>query len=252
MKKLIIANWKMNPRTVEEAVTLAKESDVAGLVVAPPFVFLAAVAAVLTKSSLGAQDLSAEEQGAHTGEVSGQELAALGVKYVIVGHSERRRLGETDDLIAKKVAAAFRSGLTPILCVGETAEERKSGRMELVVKQQVTKGLSEIEKATYSMRQENKISSMSLAIAYEPVWAIGTGTPDTPENMMKMTKFIKDTLVASTHSFVTHIIYGGSVTAENAARYLMHEEIGGALVGGASLKTDEIKKIVDIAAQYTF
>jgi len=133
-KHLIIANWKMNPGSIKEAVFFAREIDAENLVICPPFPFLEAVHKAIKKSSLGAQDLFYEDEGAFTGEVSARQLVDLGVKYVIIGHSERRRLGETDEIITKKVEAAIRNGITPILCVGETRSERDSGQSKKVIK----------------------------------------------------------------------------------------------------------------------
>src|SRR3989344_4632314 len=197
MNKLIIANWKMNPATTKEAIRLAQESDVEGLVICPPFLFLEEVSKIIKKAKLGAQDCFWEEKGAYTGEISPKELKSLGVKYVIIGHSERRQnLGETDEIVAKKIIAAVNNNLTPILCVGETKEERASGKTEEVVKRELKIGLS--------------------LLANQP------------------------------HTLNPKIIYGGSVNSKNEKSFLKHKEIDGALVGGASLKSKEIKKIVEI------
>jgi len=238
MNKLIIANWKMNPATTKEAIRLAQESDVEGLVICPPFLFLEEVSKIIKKAKLGAQDCFWEEKGAYTGEISPKELKSLGVKYVIIGHSERRQnLGETDEIVAKKIIATVNNNLTPILCVGETKEERASGKTEEVVKRELKIGLSLLA---------NQPHTLNPIIAYEPIWAIGTGIPDTPENMVNMVKFIKETLVASGYTLSPKIIYGGSVNSKNEKSFLKHKEIDGALVGGASLKSKEIKKIVEI------
>jgi triosephosphate isomerase len=248
MHKLIIANWKLNPQTVEQAEALAKASDDASLVIAPPFPFLTAVSKVLKQSPLGAQDLFPEDTGSFTGEVSGSQLAALGVVYVIIGHSERRRYwGETDEVVAKKVAAALRNGITPILCVGETREERSAGEREEVVSRELKIGLSNLLDA--KPHQAKKI-----VVAYEPVWAISTepgGEADTPENALEMIVFIRRIIASSGFAITPSLIYGGSVNKGNAESFLKHKEIEGALVGGASLKQEEIKKIVAIAKKYT-
>lgn len=234
MPKIIIANWKLNPASLVEAEELAKTSDVEGLVICPPFPFLKSVAVVIKKSQLGAQDLFWEDKGAYTGEVSGSQLKDLGVKFVIVGHSERRQnLGETDEMVAKKIAATLQDGLTPILCVGETRAQRDAGETKEVIARELKIGLSLIE---------NLIGN--IIIAYEPIWAIGTGTPDTPENMLEMVQFIQTKIKNA------KVIYGGSVTSKNAEGFFKHQEIEGALVGGASLRGEEIKKIVEISKKY--
>jgi triosephosphate isomerase len=233
MSKIIVANWKMNPESLAEAQKLAKASDLEGLIICPPFPFIPAVAKIIKKAELGAQDVFWEERGAYTGEVAGVQLKDLGVKYVIVGHSERRKnLGETDEMIAKKIAAGVKAGLTPILCVGETKAEREANKTQAVVKQQLKIGLSLIE----------NLPIKNFIIAYEPVWAIGTGTPDTPASTLSVIQLIKSVTVHL--PFGTRVIYGGSVNAGNVKDFLQHQQIEGALVGGASLKSAEIKAIV--------
>lgn len=237
MEKLIIANWKLNPQTEREAIELVRESDIDGLVICPPHPFLEAVAKVIKKAKLGAQDLFWQEKGAYTGEVSGTQLKNLGVEYVIIGHSERRQnLGETDEMVAKKIAAAIKDDIIPILCLGETRAERAAGKTKEVVERELKIGLS--------LTNNLKLKTKNLIVAYEPIWAIGTGTPDTPENMLEMVKFISGVVKNA------KVIYGGSITSVNAENFLKHKEISGALVGGASLKGKEIKKIVEIAKQY--
>ncbi|TSC82264.1 MAG: triosephosphate isomerase (TIM) [Parcubacteria group bacterium Gr01-1014_19] len=237
MSKIIIANWKLNPSAPVDAEKLAKESDVKGLVIAPPFPFLEFVEAIIKKADLGAQDLFWEDSGAYTGEVSGAQLKSLKVSHVIIGHSERRlNLGETDEMVAKKVAVALKDGLMPVVCVGETRQQRDKNQTAAVVEQEVRIGLSRAG------------AGSEVVVAYEPIWAIGTGSPDTPENMLKMVKLIKE--VAGRLNVKVRCIYGGSVKADNADTFLSHPEIEGALVGGASLKPEEIKKIVSIANKY--
>ena len=236
--KLIIANWKLNPTTEREAIKLAKESDIDGLVICPPFPFLEAVAKVIKKAKLGAQDLFWEEKGAYTGEVSAAQLKDLGVEYVITGHSDRRKLGETDEMIAKKIEAALKSSLTPVLCVGETQEERSGGKARETVERELKIGLSLVG--------NSELATRNLIVAYEPIWAIGTGASDTPEDMLEMVELIR----RQASSVKRQVIYGGSVTSENAEEFLKHKEISGALVGGASLNPKEIKKIVEIAKKY--
>ncbi|MEK7192218.1 MAG: triose-phosphate isomerase [Patescibacteria group bacterium] len=258
MKKIIIANWKLNPESLKEARKLAKESDIDGLVICPPFPFIEEAAKVLKKAKLGAQDLFWKEQGAYTGEVSATQLKDFGVEYVIIGHSERRQnLGETDETVAKKIAAALKAGLTPILCVGETQTERDAGKTKEVVERQLKIGISLIENCHRQRRGpalkksrkwwREKFKIENLVIAYEPIWAIGSGTPDTPENMLEMVQFVKDILNPAPYTLNPLIIYGGSVTSKNVKEFTQHREIDGVLVGGASLNAEEIKKIVKIA-----
>lgn len=237
--KLIIANWKLNPSSPVDAEKLAKESDIKGLVIAPPFPFMEFVAAIIKKATLGAQDLFWEDSGAYTGEVSGAQLKAMNVEYAIIGHSERRKnLGETDEMVAKKVAAAVKDGIKPVICVGETQQQRDKNKMVEVIEQEVRIGLSRVA----GTKEE-------IIVAYEPIWAIGTGTPDTPENMLAMVKLIKE-VAGRVDVKNVRCIYGGSVTSQNAEVFLKNSEIAGALVGGASLKGEEIKKIIEIAKKY--
>lgn len=234
----MIFNWKMNPATLKEAVSLAKTSDYENVVVAPPFPFLEEAGKVLKKAKLGAQDLFYEEKGAFTGEVSAKELKDLCVEYVIIGHSERRhKLGETDEMIAKKLKAALDEGLIPVLCVGETKKEKEDGERKKVIERQLEIGLSLIPK-------RSTLSAGRFIIAYEPVWAIGTGNPETPDSAVETIKLIKS-LVVSRWSSVK-VLYGGSVNSQNLGDYLKYEEIDGALVGGASLDKEEVKAMVGL------
>ena len=236
-KKIIIANWKENPKTAEEAISLAQEIDSDGLVIAPPVAFLRDVGRNIKKASLGAQDMFWEEQGPFTGEVSGSQLKSLGVSYVIIGHSDRRRLGETDAMIAKKISAALKDNLIPILCVGETGEDRDAGRAAQIIEQEIKADLADVWE-----------KSREIIIAYEPVWAIGSGIPDTPMNAIQMSSLIRSLTV--NQGLRARTIYGGSVTGENAKDFLQHNEVEGALVGGASLQYNEIKKILEVAKLY--
>jgi triosephosphate isomerase len=250
-KKLIAGNWKMN-KTLPEATGLAGEltkrlgdvTDVT-IAVAPNFVALASVADVLRESSiiLSAQDLFWEEQGAYTGETSAPMLRACGVEMVIIGHSERRKyFGETDDTVAKKNSSALASGLTPIFCVGETKEERESGNATDVVHRHITGGLSGIGES----------DMLNVVIAYEPVWAIGTGVNATPDQAQEMHQFIRDLVEKMYNKTVAQdikIVYGGSVTPDNAKSLLVMPDIDGALVGGASLKADVFERIVRCAEE---
>ncbi len=235
----------MNPATLEEAISLAKASDQENIVIAPPFVFIEEVAKVLKKARLGAQDVFWENPpaggGAFTGEVSAQELKNLCVEYVIVGHSERRhKLGETDEIVAKKLKAATDTGLVPILCIGETEEEKNAGKREAVLERQLKTALSDLQLTT---------NNLQPFVAYEPVWAIGTGNPETPESALATIKFIKELLKnfrISDFGFRVSVLYGGSVNSQNLQDYIKYKEVDGALVGGASLQEEEIKKIIKL------
>lgn len=227
----------MNPETLKEAAVLARASDYKEVVIAPPFTFLEKVGKILKKSKLGAQDLFWEDKGAFTGEVSAKELKSVGVKYVLIGHSERRhKFDETDEMIAKKMKAAVENNLISVLCVGETAEEKNAGKAREVIERQLNEGLSLV----------TKNSAKRLFIAYEPVWAIGTGNPETPESAVATIKFIKEILNAEPYNLNPKVLYGGSVNSKNLKNYLQYKEVDGALVGGASLKKEEVKKIVEI------
>lgn len=240
----IAGNWKMH-KTVSESVALARElkdrlsSCREKLLVAPAFTALPAVADVLRGSNiqLGAQNMGPEEQGAHTGEISVLMLKDLGVKAVILGHSERRHSYlEGDELINRKVLLALGHGIEPILCVGETLDEREGGRLESVVGTQIRAGLKGVEAQAIG----------NVTIAYEPVWAIGTGKTATPEDADAVHGFIRKVLAdlfGDTVSKAMCIQYGGSVKPENAAQLMGMPNIDGALVGGASLKADSFASI---------
>lgn len=240
---LITGNWKMNT-TVAEAIDLVKamrkELDKVSnveKVVCPPFVSLAPVQELLKKSSikLGAQNLYFAEKGAYTGEISPLMLADL-CEFVIIGHSERRQyFNETGEVINKKVAAALKAGLKPILCIGERLEENEAGKTEEVVTEQLKSALAGIADLD------------GLVIAYEPVWAIGTGKAATSEQANKTIAFIRQNIVqlyGDKTAQEMRILYGGSVTATNAAEFMQEPEIDGALVGGAGLKATEFLSIV--------
>ena len=239
--KLVIANWKMYPKNEAAALVLAKIADAEGVVVCPPFPFIPAVAKKLKRADLGVQDIGAEDEGAFTGQVGGKQVKGYGVAYAIIGHSERRRLGEGNDLIAKKVMAAIKSGIIPILCVGESRDEHVTGRTKEIVERQLELGLSLLGR---------QVPAAKVVIAYEPVWAISGGDPlsesDTPENAANIIAYIRERLkhipVRAT------VIYGGSVTAGNAASFLVEKGIDGVLVGGASIHP-EFKTIVKVAAE---
>ena len=252
--RIVAGNWKMN-RVASEGASLARElaalhaadpaSTTAPLaVLCPPFPALESVSRALagTGMQLGAQNLHAEPHGAFTGEVSGEMLAAIGCRWVIVGHSERRQLmGETDAQVAAKLRAARRDGLTPIVCVGETLAEREGDLTEAVLVRQVTAayhGLSAAEART-------------TVLAYEPVWAIGTGKVATPAQARDAHRVIRATLdrvVGEGTGASMAILYGGSVNAGNAAALFAENDVDGALVGGASLEAASFWKIVGAAA----
>ncbi|HUY25881.1 MAG TPA: triose-phosphate isomerase [Candidatus Binataceae bacterium] len=252
MRRMLFAgNWKMNLGAVEaraviaalrgeidrDAAVLARDRD---LMIAPAAVMIPAVAQALAGSSiaLGAQNMHFEDKGAFTGEVSAPMLAQFGVTHVILGHSERRHIfHETDELISRKVIAALRHRMIPILCVGETQEEHDGGHALAVVMRQLQDGLTGVA-ADQAAR---------VAIAYEPVWAIGTGRTATPEQAQTVHGAIRQAL-ADTHgreaAAAMRILYGGSVTAENVDSLVSKPDIDGALVGGASLKADSFARII--------
>ena len=244
-RPFIAGNWKMY-KTTSEAVALVQalkdglrsEHEV---LVAPPFTALAAVAPLLrgTPIALGAQDMHWEAEGAFTGAVSGPMLKDAGCSHVLVGHSERRQLfGETDETVARKTAAALAHGLTPIACVGETLAERESARTMEVVERQVERAL----------RALTPDQAAGIVVAYEPVWAIGTGRVATPEQAQEVHAFIRR-LVARSHGDPVaarlRILYGGSVKPDNAAALMAQPDLDGALVGGASLDAASFLKIVN-------
>ena len=242
MPQLIAGNWKMHGLSAE-ATALAR--DVAAgasglgceLLVCPPFVHIAAVAQALAGGGvqLGGQDCHQTKQGAHTGDISAPMLRDLGAGWVILGHSERRQNhGETDELVREKVVAAVGAGLTPIVCVGETADQRAAGAETETVGWQLAGSLPK---------------PFSGAVAYEPIWAIGTGKTATEEDVATMHAFIREELVRQfgDDGAAIRILYGGSVRAANAAGLLVLPHVGGALVGGASLKADEFLAIARAA-----
>ncbi|MDE2001832.1 MAG: triose-phosphate isomerase [Patescibacteria group bacterium] len=235
-KKTVMFNWKMNPPTIREAEDLARASDHQGVVVIPPSLFLKPVADRLTRAKLGAQDAFYAEKGAFTGEVSVQELKDLCVEYVLAGHSERRHtFGEGDALIAKKTKAILDAGLTAVLCVGETEQEKRAGRTREVLKRQIESALSSV----------GGNRSDQVILAYEPVWAIGTGNPETPEDAAETIEYVKSVALGAIRR-VPRVLYGGSVDGENIGSFFAQDEIDGALVGGASLKPDEISKMISV------
>ncbi len=244
---LIAGNWKMNT-TVTEAVNLVREmkdglEKIPGVdkVICPPFVSLAPLKKILSGSpvKLGAQNLYFAEKGAYTGEISPLMLAGL-CEYVIIGHSERRQyFGEDGDVVNKKVAAALKTGLIPILCIGERLEENEAGKTEEIVTGQLKAALGNIDDIG------------GLILAYEPVWAIGTGRAATSGQANEIIAIIRNCVSGIYDNRVSgriRILYGGSVTAANTAEYMSQSDIDGALVGGASLKAAEFVSIVTLSA----
>ena len=245
--KLIAGNWKMNGNL--EANDALVRAVVAGIrdakctvAVCVPAPYLAQVQILKSGSALelGAQDVSQHAQGAFTGEVSAAMLREFGVRYAIVGHSERRQYhGETDALVAEKTRAALAAGVTPIVCVGETLAEREAGKTEEVVKRQLA-----------AVIHVNGHCISEIVVAYEPVWAIGTGRTATPEQAQQVHALLRKQLGAATsHPERVHILYGGSMNAANAASLLAQPDIDGGLVGGASLKSTDFLQIVAAATQ---
>ncbi len=246
VRKLIAGNWKMHT-TLAEARELARgivqglgADPQAEVAVAPPYTALAAVAEVVagTPVNLAAQDVFWEEKGAFTGAISPVMLVDVGCSQVIIGHSERRQhFGETDATVNRKVKAALKAGLGPIVCVGETLAEREAGHTLQVVERQVKEGLAGLPAD----------AAGHLVIAYEPVWAIGTGRTATPAQAQEVHAFIRTLLPELAGTPRVRILYGGSVTPDNAAALLAEPDIDGALVGGASLKAASFLAIIAAA-----
>lgn len=247
IKPFIAANWKMH-KTVGESVEFANQlravlekSPDRDVIIAPPFTALQAVGEILKGSDiyLSAQNLHDEEQGAFTGEISAGMLVDAGCQYVIIGHSERRHLfGEEDEFINKKIKTALKHGLKPIFCVGETLEERESGITFDILQRQIGEGLNNISTDDIG----------TVVVAYEPVWAIGTGKTATPKEAQDAHKFIRACIEmyydpATAEKAV--IIYGGSVKPDNISELMAQEDVNGALVGGASLDSGSFAKIVN-------
>jgi len=249
-KPLIVANWKMN-KTVAEAESfiaqflslLPSELKDIEVAIAPPFTALHPLAKRLEGSGikLAAQNVFYEEKGAFTGEISPKMLAELGCSYVIVGHSERRRyFGETDEMVNRKVRAALSCSLTPIICIGETLEERENEKTMEVVGSGLSEALKGVELE----------DPLSVVIAYEPIWAIGTGHTATPDQANEVHEFIRKKLMEGFGEKIgegIRIIYGGSVNAVNVSNLFKEKEIDGALVGGASLKPDSFATIIRLS-----
>ena len=251
MREILVAgNWKMNGSIAANQALVAgiidgvPEGDGFRLLVCPPFPYLSAVAAQLAGSGvmLGAQTVSEHESGAYTGEVAPGMLKDVGCEYAIVGHSERRALyGETSEQVAAKFMAAQAAGIKPILCVGETLDEREAGTTEAVVDGQIA---AVVEAAGIQ-------AFADAVVAYEPVWAIGTGMTASPEQAQEVHKHIRAELAASDTDIAARlqILYGGSMKGENAAGLLAMPDIDGGLIGGASLKANDFLAIAAAAAQ---
>lgn len=255
MKKMLIANWKMQ-LSVEESIALASEimghasmtqaltHEPANVVICPSHTALAGVAQALAGShiALGSQDVFWQEKGAYTGEVSPAVLKELGCAYCIVGHSERRQnMGETNEMVNKKISALIADGIVPVLCVGETKDERDAGKKFAVVQEQLIKGL----------RGQTELRA-PLCVAYEPRWVIGTGSPIAPSDAEEMHTYIWQTLgeifSLPARDQYARVLYGGAVNADNLAGFLAMSHVGGALVGSASLHADEFVRMIDIVA----
>lgn len=254
MRKTIIAgNWKMY-KTISEAIELANglkralfdlDSQDIDIVICPPFTALSEVSEVIADSNirLGGQDVHWQPEGAFTGEVSCGMLEDAGAKFVIIGHSERRQyFGETNESVNEKLKAALLQGLSPIVCVGETLKERESGKTFDVLDDHIQNGLKDI----------NEKDILKVIIAYEPVWAIGTGITATPQQAQEAQKYIRDLLKKMYNKDTADIIriqYGGSVKPDNIGELMKQPDVDGALVGGASLEVESFSEIVKRASQ---
>ncbi|MBD3378299.1 triose-phosphate isomerase [candidate division KSB1 bacterium] len=246
-KRIIAGNWKMN-KTLDEAIDLAraikdKAADVQNvdMILCPPFTNLSSVVDVVKGTSIGvgAQNLHWEAKGAFTGEISADMLRSVGCQYVIIGHSERRQyFGETDETVNKRIKAALAAGLVPIVCVGETLEEREADKTQEVVETQITGAYRDIS----SNDAEN------MVVAYEPVWAIGTGKVATPQQAQEVHAYIRSllkTVYSEKVAETVRIQYGGSMKPGNAAELLANPDVDGGLIGGASLDADSFLGIIN-------
>ena len=245
-KKLIAGNWKMNGslaanQALVAALRAGLPATTCQVALCVPAPYLAQVQGLLQGSAvaLGAQDVSAHAGGAYTGEMSAAMLKDFGVRYAIVGHSERRQYhGESDAVVAQKAQQALANGITPIVCVGETLAEREAGKTEEVVKRQLA-----------AVIHVNGHCISEVVVAYEPVWAIGTGKTATPEQAQQVHAVLRAQLrAASTNDKRIHILYGGSMNAANAAQLLAQPDIDGGLIGGAALKAADFLTIISAAA----
>lgn len=252
-KPIIGGNWKMY-KTISEGVNVAKELVTSlqnltecDVFICPPFTMLEKVGEIIKNSTikLAAQNMHWEDEGAFTGEISGKMLLDTGCTYVLLGHSERRRgePQESDEIINKKLKKALSIGLLPVVCIGETKEERKAGHTEEIIKQQMTGSLKKIS--------EKDI--LNVTIAYEPVWAIGTGDTATPEQAEEVHIYVRKLLSDLYNTDISdkiRIQYGGSVKPDNMSELIMQKNIDGGLVGGASLKAESFVKIVNSCKSY--
>ncbi|BBM83560.1 triose-phosphate isomerase [Candidatus Uabimicrobium amorphum] len=256
MRRIFIAgNWKMNTSSTEaqqliEAIYAQTNDHEMDIAVCPPTVYLSAVSSYIKSNEqrknlqikLGAQNMHWEDKGAFTGEVSGQMLQDVGCTYVVLGHSERRALfSETNENINKKIHKALAIGLLPILCIGETLEERESGKEKEVITEQLTMGLKDLSPSQVE----------TCTVAYEPVWAIGTGKTASPEMAQDMHAFIRQMLAQNYGDNVAQAVriqYGGSVKPQNIKDLIAQADIDGALIGGASLKADSFSEIISICS----
>ncbi|GHV09592.1 triosephosphate isomerase [Bacteroidia bacterium] len=247
-KNIVAGNWKMN-KNLQEGVALAKELQAAlsgkktncDVVICTPFIHLATVNGVIDGKTvkLGAENCADKASGAYTGEVSAEMVASTGAKYVILGHSERRAYyGETNAILKEKVKLALANNLIPIFCIGEVLAEREAGKQNTVVKSQIEEGLFDLSAADFG----------KIVLAYEPVWAIGTGKTATAEQAQEMHAFIRQTLAAKYGATVaneTSILYGGSANAGNAKELFSNPDVDGGLIGGASLEVAKFLPIVE-------
>jgi triosephosphate isomerase len=237
-KNIIIANWKMNPSTEKEAIRIAKASDLKDVIIAAPYVFLSIIKKVLKKASLAAQDVFWEKEGAYTGEISAMMLKNLGVKYVIIGHSERRASGDSDEIVNKKIKAALKYNLIPILCVGERERDEEMKYLSFI-KEQLIGDLKSIPGSKLK----------NIIIAYEPVWAIGKNAKReaTPEESLEMVIFIKKVL-SDIYGMKAinglRILYGGSVHPKNSKEFSINGGVSGFLVGRDSLDPKKFNEII--------
>ncbi len=248
MKSLIVANWKMNPPNLEAAKRLVRVikkglRGIAGIeiVFCPPFIFLSDIKNELKKSGiqLGAQNLFWAEKGAYTGEISVSMIKSLGCSYVIIGHSERRQiLGETDEIVNLKLRQTLKRGLNCVLCIGETLEEKQEDKMTEVITHQLQSNLKDV----------SLFSLPRISIAYEPIWAIGSGTPPANPNEIMTAGLLVRKILANLYSASAaqkmRILYGGSVVGSNATLYIKESGMNGLLVGGASLNATEFINII--------
>ena len=250
-KKIVAGNWKMN-LNFEDGVSLFSEivnmvkDEIVGnqeVIVCTPFIHLSTVAKLsenVKNVHIGSQNIHQAESGAYTGEVSASQIKSVGVEYVILGHSERRAyFGESDSLLAEKVNAALKHDLKPIFCIGETKEERESGKFFEIIKTQLTDGVFHLSKEEFA----------KVVLAYEPVWAIGTGLTASPEQAQEVHAFIRETIAKhydEATAEATTILYGGSCNPSDAPTLFSQKDVDGGLIGGASLKSRDFLEIVKV------